>query len=84
MPKPVPPTIDINPVVKNLRKTVKVRSKSSKTFHTIAGKEDMDVNHIAENIEAILKRLETKLERGKLNIGSVYVKTTMGPAERIL
>ena len=84
MPKPVPPTIDINPIVKNLRKTVKVRSKSSKTFHTIAGKEDMDVNHIAENIEAIIKRLETKLERGKLNIGSVYVKTTMGPAERIL
>ena len=84
MPKPVPPTIDINPIVKNLRKTVKVRSKSSKTFHTIAGNEDMDVNHIAENIEAILKRLETKLERGKLNIGSVYVKTTMGPAERIL
>jgi large subunit ribosomal protein L1 len=84
MPRPIPPTIDVTPIVKNLRKTVKVRSKSSKTFHTIAGKEDMDVNHIAENIEAIIKRLESKLERGKMNIGSVYVKTTMGPAERIL
>jgi len=43
----------------------------------------MSTEHIAENIDAILKRLEGKLERGKMNIGSVYVKTSMGPPMRI-
>lgn len=84
MPKPVPPQIDITGIVKNLRNTVMLRSKSNKTFHTIAGKEEMNSEHIAENIDTIIKRLETKLERGRMNIGSVYVKTTMGPSVRII
>jgi len=84
MPKPVPPNADVSGLVKNLRSTVKVRSKSNKTFHTIAGEETMSKEDIAENISAIIKRLESKLERGRMNIGSVYVKTTMGSSERII
>lgn len=84
MPKPVPPNIDIANMAKSLRKTVKVRSKTTKTIHAIVGREEMNAQHIADNIDAILKRLEGKLERGKLNIGSVYVKTSMGPPMRIL
>ncbi len=84
MPKPVPPTIDLTGMVNNLRDTVKLRSKGSRTFHTIAGTEDMPSEDIAANIEAIVKRLEGVLERGRMNIGSIYIKTTMGPAERIL
>jgi len=83
MPKPVPPTIDIIGIAKNLRKTVKVRSKTTKTIHATVGREEMNIEHIADNIDAILKRLEGKLERGKMNIGSVYVKTSMGPPMRI-
>jgi len=84
MPKPVPPQIDITGIVNNLRKTVILRSKANKTFHTIAGKEEMDTEKIAENIDTIIKRLESKLERGRMNIGSLYVKTTMGPSQRII
>ena len=84
MPKPVPPQIDITGIVKNLRNTVILRSKANKTFHTIAGKEEMDKEKIAENIDVIIKRLESKLERGQMNISSVYVKTTMGPSVRII
>ena len=84
MPKPVPPTIDIVTIAKNLRKTVKVRSKTTKTIHATVGREEMNTEQISDNIDAILKRLEGKLERGKLNIGSVYVKTSMGPPTRIL
>lgn len=84
MPKPVPPNADVSGMVKNLRKTVKVRSKSNKTFHTTAGSADMSKEDIAENIDVILKRVEGVLERGKMNIGSVYIKTTMGPAERVV
>ena len=84
MPKPVPPNADVSGMVKNLRNTVKVRSRDKITFHTIAGNEDMKVEQIADNVNAIIKRLEGKLERGKMNIGSISIKTTMGPSERIL
>ena len=84
MPRPVPPQIDITGIANNLRKTIKVRTKSNKTFHAIAGLEDMDEKHIAANIDAILKRVESKLERGRQNIGSAYIKTTMGPSIRII
>jgi len=84
MPKPVPPNADISGLVENLHKTIKLRSKSNKTFHTIAGNENMDPQQIASNVDSIIKRLEGTLERGRLNIGSVYIKTTMGPSERII
>jgi large subunit ribosomal protein L1 len=84
MPKPVPPNADISDLVENLRKTVHLHSKSSRTFHTIAGTEGMSPEEIAENIDAIIKRLEGSLERGRMNIDSIYIKTTMGPAERIV
>ena len=84
MPKPVPPQIDITGIVKNLKKTIKLRSKSAKTFHTVAGIEEMKEDQIADNIDAIIKRLESKLERGRMNIGSIYVKTTMGPSVRLI
>jgi len=84
MPKPVPPNVDIANIVKNLKRTVKVRSKNNKTFHAVVGKEDMDKQQISENIDTIIKRVESKLEQGRMNIGSVYVKTTMGPSERII
>lgn len=84
MPKPVPPNADLTGIVKNLKNTIKIRSKSSKTFHTVAGNEEMPKEHIAENVDTIIKRLESALERGKMNIGSIYIKTTMGPPERII
>jgi large subunit ribosomal protein L1 len=84
MPKPLPPQVDISGIVKNLRKTIKVRSKASKTFHVVAGKEEMDKEQIAENIDTIIKRVESRLERGRMNIGSVYIKTTMGPSVRLI
>lgn len=84
MPKPIPPTADIKAIVDNLRKSVKVRSKSNKTFHAVIGTEDMEPEKLAENLKAIIKRLEEKLERGRYNIESVYVKTTMGPSQRVM
>lgn len=84
MPKPVPPQADLTGMVKNLRSTIKVRSKTSKTFHTVAGNEDMSKEHITANIDVIIKRIESSLERGRMNIGSVFIKTTMGPTERII
>jgi len=84
MPKPVPPQADLSGMINNLHNTVAIRSKTNKTFHTVAGSAEMPPDHIAENISAIIGRLESALERGRMNIGSVYIKTTMGPSERII
>jgi large subunit ribosomal protein L1 len=48
------------------------------------GNEEMPKENIADNIDAIVKRLEQKLEKGRMNIGSIHIKTTMGPSERII
>ncbi len=84
MPKPIPPGADPTGMVESLRKTVSIRTKDRITFHAPVGTADMPVEQIAENIDALLKRIELKLEKGRMNIESSYVKTTMGPSERLI
>lgn len=84
MPKPIAPGADPRSLVENLRKTVTVRSKDKMTFHTSVGTTDMPPEQIAENIDLVLKRITAKLEKGTMNIRTAYVKTTMGPAKRLL
>ncbi len=84
MPRPMPPGADPTPQVTQLRNTIKVRSKDKKSFHCIVGSEDMSAEQIAENIEAILKRVEGRLEHGRMNVASVFVKTSMGPSVRVI
>ena len=84
MPRPIPPGSDPTAQVNALRNTVKVRSKDKKVFHCVVGSEEMPADKIAENIEAVLKRVEAKLEHGRMNIGSMYVKTSMGPSVRVI
>jgi len=83
MPRPVPPSADLTGMVNNLHKTIKVRSKSNLTFHTTIGTEDMASEELAENLEAVIKRLEGVLERGKMNIASIYIKPSMGPSTKV-
>lgn len=84
MPKPIPPGADPTPMIDNLRKSVSIRSRDKMTFHTAVGTADMKPEDIAENIELIVKRLGMKLEKGTMNIRSAYVKTTMGPSEKVM
>jgi len=83
MPKPIPPGGDPCPIVKNLKKTVRMRSRDKRTFHVAVGTKDMAPEDIATNVEEVIKRLEHKLERGLQNIDTLYIKTTMGPAIKI-
>lgn len=84
MPKPISPLADPLPIIANLKSTVRMKSKESKTFHISVGVRDMAVDDLAENVDTVLKKLEGALEKGKLNISSVYIKTTMGKSVRIL
>ncbi|MFB6173448.1 MAG: 50S ribosomal protein L1 [Halobacteriales archaeon] len=83
MPTPLQPDDDVVETVNRMKNTVQLRSRDRRTFHTLVGAEDMEPEEIADNIDTIIRRLHTELERGPLNIDTVYVKTTMGPAERI-
>ena len=44
----------------------------------------MTPEQVSENIDAVVKRIESVLEQGHLNIRSVFVKTTMGPSVRLV
>lgn len=84
VPKVIPPGGDPTGLVTTLRNVVRVRSRDRRTFHANVGTAEMAAEQLATNIEAILKRVEGKLEHGRQNIHSIFVKTTMGPAQRIL
>lgn len=84
MPRPIPPTGDPTNMIRNMRSSIRVRSKDRRTFHAPIGTRDMTAEDIAENLDFLLRRVIGKLERGRFNIQSVYVKTTMGPAVRFL
>lgn len=84
MPKPIPPSADPAPLINNLRRTVRIRSKDRRTFHAPVGTKEMSIEDLAENVDEIIKRLIGKLERGKMNIASVYIKTTMGKSVRLM
>jgi len=84
MPMPIPSGTDIRPIVERLRNSVKIRTKDKKVFHARVGTTEMPPEQIAENIDAVLKRVESVLEQGAMNVRSVYVKTTMGHPERVV
>ncbi|MHB8605700.1 MAG: 50S ribosomal protein L1 [Thermoplasmatota archaeon] len=84
MPRPIPPTADPRAVVSTLKNTVRVRSRDRRTFHAPIGVRSMSAEDLAENAFLIIDRVVKKLERGDQNVQSIWVKTSMGPAQRIL
>ena len=83
MPRPVPPGSDPSNLIRSLQRSVRIRSKGNRTFHAPVGSRTMKPEQIAQNVDALLARITSKLERGRSNIESVYLKTTMGPAVRL-
>ncbi|WP_049936420.1 50S ribosomal protein L1 [Haloplanus natans] len=83
MPTPLQPDDDVVETVNRMKNTVQLRSRDRRTFHTRVGAQDMSAEDIADNIDVIVRRLEAALEKGPLNIDSIYVKTTMGPSVEV-
>ena len=53
------------------------------TFHAAIGTAKQSQEDLVANAMAIYNRVTSKLERGIGNIRSLYIKTSMGPAQRI-
>jgi len=83
MPTPLQPDDDVVETIERMKNTVQLRSRDRRTFHTRVGADDMSADGIADNIDVIVRRLEADLEKGPLNIDTVYVKTTMGPSVEV-
>ncbi|NMG82761.1 MAG: 50S ribosomal protein L1 [Methanosarcinales archaeon] len=84
MPEPLTSDKDIAQLINRARNSIKVRSKDRTTFHVSIGQRTMQPEKLVENVESVITRMEQKLERGAQNIRSVYIKTTMGPAVRVV
>lgn len=83
MPRPVPPGGDPTNLINALKRSIRVRSKGNRTFHAAVGTRTMPADQLAQNVDAVLTRVVSKLERGRMNIESVYLKTSMGPSVRV-
>ena len=84
MPIPLLPNKDITELIQSKQNAIRLRSKDKLTFHVPVGRRDMSPDQLAENIETIVSRLERVLDKGKHNLRTVYVTTTMGKSERVV
>jgi large subunit ribosomal protein L1 len=83
MPTPVPPNAAIDQVVKNHRKMVRIRMREQPVLQCRVGTEGMPDEKLVENIQAVVSRIEQKLERGFKNIGEILLKATMSKPVKI-
>jgi len=83
MPTPVPPTVNIKDQIEKHRKMVLLRMRDQPVLQCRVGNENMPDKEIAENIQAVLRRIEGKLRRGIKNVRSIHLKTTMGAPVKV-
>ena len=87
MPRPAPPNMKAVETMANaLRNTITVSNKKGKYLpvaHAPIGTAEMSEDDLAENAMAVHAAVLKKIP-GEQNIRSIYVKTTMGPAIRVI
>jgi large subunit ribosomal protein L1 len=83
MPTPVPPNVNIKEQIERHQKIVLVRMRGQPVLQCRIGSENMGDNEIAENVQAVVRRIEGKLKRGIKNFRSVYLKTSMGSPVKV-
>ena len=84
MPKPVPASIKLDPLLERLQSPIKVGIKQQPSIQVIVGSQDMSDEELAENIETVLTVLDRQLDKGRSQIKSMFIKTTMGPTVRVI
>jgi large subunit ribosomal protein L1 len=83
MPTPVPPNANIDEQIEKNRNVVFVRMRGQPVIQCRIGNESMKDEELAENVQAVVRRIEGKLKRGIKNFRSVYLKTSMGSSIKV-
>ena len=78
MPRPIPPKGSIDPFIQMANKIVKIRIKSSPVIHVPVGTDKQADEQVARNVLGVINFIKEKLPKGRNNIQSVDLKTTMG------
>jgi large subunit ribosomal protein L1 len=83
MPNPkagcvVPPKANLKPLSEKLQNTIRMKAKTSPVIQILVGREDMDEDHVADNILSLYNQLVHALPHHEQNIGKIMVKLTMG------
>ncbi|MCE7740129.1 MAG: 50S ribosomal protein L1 [Candidatus Heimdallarchaeota archaeon] len=83
MPRPLPPTAPIEPLINDFQTTIQVRLRQSPVINARIATIAMENDSIVENALTVLRNVENRLEKGENNIRTIYIKTTMGPAIKV-
>lgn len=83
MPTPVPPNAPIDNILARHNRIVRVRIRDQLNAQCKVGSEEMSDEELADNIQAVIARLEARLPKGLGNVREIGVKTTMGPFVKI-
>ncbi len=84
MPRPVPPGSDPSNLVNALKRSIRVRLEEQPDVPRRRRHRGRCRRRSSPRTSTrCSQRIIGKLERGRTNIESVYVKTTMGPAVRV-
>jgi len=78
-----PPTLDPAALATGLSNTVVIKSGDKMTFHASFGTVAQSHEELLANAMEVFTRVTGRLERGVGNIRSLFIKTSMGPAQRI-
>jgi large subunit ribosomal protein L1 len=78
MPLPIPVNANLSSMVEEKKDVLKIQLKDSPTIHVPIGVEDLEDEKIAENVDAIIKNVVSKMPKGKEQIKNFVIKLTMG------
>jgi len=91
MPRPMPqgygvinPGDSIKPSMERYKNVIRVKLQKFPIIQFKIGDKGMEPKDLSQNIKAALDYLEQKLEKGRQNIKSIYIKTTMGTPVKLL
>lgn len=68
---------DVKTMIETLKKSIRIKLKESPVIQCPVGKENMEDEKVAENIESVINFLKEKLPKGEGNIKKILLKLTM-------
>ncbi|MHA1445955.1 MAG: 50S ribosomal protein L1 [Candidatus Heimdallarchaeaceae archaeon] len=83
MPRPLPPTAPIKPLINDFQTTIQIRLRQSPVIQARIATIAMENDSIVENALTVVRNIENRLEKGENNIRTIYIKSTMGPVIKV-